>query len=317
MKHIFIVNPAAGKCDRSVQVKTDVQALLGSRGLDYEILISKGPGDCIRLAREAAETGEQIRLYACGGDGTLNEVINGAAGYDNAAVTAFPSGSGNDFVKLFDRPEAFRDLETLLDCEETEFDLVECQTDDHLCYACNIASMGLDARIGTEMGLYRRLPLVSGKGAYYISTVVNLCKGIHKPYEIELNGELITGDQTLLCVCNGRWYGGSFNPVPDAEPDDGLLDVLLVKPVNLLQIAAVIGKYQNGQYADYPHLIRHFRTNEVHIACFEDSVVNLDGEALRSREVTFRVSGHKLRFAYPKGLQYASKARQTEKIGAI
>ena len=104
MKHIFIVNPAAGKCDRTVQIKNDVAALLGSRGLEYEVLVSKGPGDCTRLAREAAERGEEVRLYACGGDGTLHEVINGAVGFENASVTHYPIGSGNDYVKLFSRP---------------------------------------------------------------------------------------------------------------------------------------------------------------------------------------------------------------------
>ena len=317
MKHIFIVNPAAGKCDRTVQIKNDVAALLGSRGLEYEVLVSKGPGDCTRLAREAAENGEDVRLYACGGDGTLHEVINGIVGFENAAVTHYPSGSGNDYIKIFDRPEAFRDLEKLLDCEESRFDLIECQSGEHFCYADNIVSMGLDARIGTEMGLYRRLPLVSGKGAYYLSTAVNLCKGIHKPYEVEVNGELITGHKTMICVCNGRWYGSSFNPVPDAEPDDGLLDVLLVEPVNLLQIAVVIGKYQNGLYADFPHLIRHLRTDEITIRCFEDSVVNLDGEALRTQEITFRVSDHKVRFFYPVGLNYRAAAKHVEETLAV
>ena len=317
MKHIFIVNPAAGKCDRSVQIKNTAAEVLGARGLEYDVLISKGPGDCTRLAREAAETGEELRIYACGGDGTLHEVINGAAGFDHVAVTHYPSGSGNDFVKLFDNPQAFRDLERLLDCQEAAFDLIECRSEEHLCYSNNIVSMGLDARIGTEMGLYRRLPLVSGKGAYYLSTAVNLCKAIHTPFEIEVNGEYITGNQTMICICNGRWYGGSFNPVPDAEPDDGLLDVLLVKPVNLLQIATIISKYQSGQYARYPDLIRHIRTDRITIHCMENSVVNLDGEALRTQDVTFSVSDHKFRFFYPKGLEYIANARKSEKIGAI
>ena len=317
MKHIFIVNPAAGKCDRTVQIKTAAREVLGSRGLVWEVQISKGPGDCRRLAREAAKTGEELRLYACGGDGTLNEVVNGAAGYANVAITHYPTGSGNDFVKLFSHPEAFRELERLLDSQEALLDLVECQSGDQVCYAANVCSMGLDARIGTAIGQYRRLPLVSGKGAYYISTVVNLCKGIHKPYVIRLNGQTIEGNQTLLCVCNGRWYGGSFNPCPEAEPDDGLLEVLLVKPVNLFQVAMVIGEYQKGQYAALPELITHFRTEQVTVTCGEDSVVNLDGEALRSREVTFRVSSHKLRFFYPCGLQYRSKTRKSEEIGAI
>lgn len=317
MKHLFIVNPAAGKCDRTVQIKTAAQQVLGVRGLDYDVLISKGPGDCRRLAREAAQTGQELRLYACGGDGTLNEVVNGAAGFPNAAITHYPTGSGNDFVKIFDQPEAFRELERLLDSQEALLDLMECSAGDQVSYAANICSMGLDARIGTEMGRYRRLPLVSGKGAYLLSTAVNLCKGIHKPYVIELDNETIRGNQTLLCVCNGRWYGGSFNPCPDAEPDDGLLEVLVVKPVNLLQVAMVIGKYQKGQYADYPQLISHYRTGQVTVSCGEDSVVNLDGEALRSREVTFRISGEKLRFFYPRGLSYRMKERKTEEACAI
>ena len=318
MKHLFIINPAAGKCDRTVQIKTAAEALFSSRGLTFDIRVSKKPGDCTLLAREAAQTGEEVRIYACGGDGTLNEVVNGVAGYSNAAVTHYPGGSGNDFIKLFDQPEAFKDLERLLDCEEAVLDLIECRTDDgEIRYSNNICSMGLDARIGTQIDAYRRLPLVSGKGAYYLSTVVNLFKGIHKPYIIELNGQKITGGQTMVCICNGRFYGGSFNPVPTAEPDDGLLDVLLVKPVNVLQIATVIGKYQHGQFAQYPDLIRHFRTDCVKITCFEDSVVNLDGEALRSQEVTFRVSAHKLRFFYPQGLQYRSKASNPEKMAVI
>ena len=317
MKHLFLINPAAGKRDSTFDCSEEIHTLCKERGLDYRIRVSKKPGDLTAYAREAAETGEEVRLYACGGDGTLNEIINGTVGFDNVSITSFPSGSGNDFVKIFDQPEAFRSLERLVDCEEAAFDLIECRADGQQYYAANIASMGLDARIGTEMGLYRRLPFVSGKGAYYLSTAVNLCKGIHKPYEIEVDGELITGDQTLICICNVRWYGGSFNPVPDAEPDDGLLDVLLVKPVSLLQVAMVIGKYQTGQYASYPELIRHFRTDEIRIQCFEDSVVNLDGEALRTHEVTFRVSGHKLRFFYPRGLQFASKASKMEKAGAI
>ena len=97
MKHIFIINPAAGKTDKTTEYTAKIEA--ACRGLDYEIAVSQGPGDCTRIARKAAETGEEVRLYACGGDGTLNEVVAGAAGFDNAAVTAYVGGSGNDFVR--------------------------------------------------------------------------------------------------------------------------------------------------------------------------------------------------------------------------
>lgn len=310
MKHIFIVNPAAGKCDRSVQLKTLTEEVFGSRGLEYEVLISKGPGDCTRLARETAETGDDVRIYACGGDGTLNEVVNGVVGFENVAVTHYPSGSGNDFVKLFSHPEAFRELERFLEPEETRMDLIRCDSGDKLQYSCNICSIGLDARIGTEMGRYRRWPGVSGKGAYYLSTAVNLAKGIHRPFTLELEGQTITGNQTMICICSGRHYGGSFHPVPDAEPDDGLLDILVVKPVNLMQVAAVIGQYQSGQYAQIPHLIRHFRTDTIRVQSPTASVVNVDGEALVGRDVRFSVVPGGLRFFYPAGLTYRAGAEE-------
>ena len=310
MKHILIVNPAAGKCDRSVQIKALAEEVFGSCGMDYDVQISKGPGDCTRLAREAAQTGKEIRIYACGGGGTLNEAVNGVVGFDNVTITHYPSGSGNDFVKIFNKPETFRELDQFLDTEETRLDLIRCEAGDKVQYSCNICSMGLDARIAAEMGRYRRLPGVSANGAYYLSIASNMLKGIHKPYILDFNGETVTGDQTLICVCSGRNYGSSFNPVPDAEPDDGLLDVLVVKPVNLLQIAKVIGKYQNGQYKQFPDLIRSFRTTAIRVQCTEESVVNVDGEALGSQDVTFTVVPGALRFFYPAGLTYHSTAAQ-------
>ena len=125
----------------------------------------KKPGDCRDAARRAAESGEEVRLYACGGDGTLNEVVNGAAGFANAAVTHFPGGSGNDAIKIFSEPAAFTDLDRLLDAEEARLDLIRCNG----MYALNILSIGLDARIGTDIARYKRLPFVTGKGAYILS----------------------------------------------------------------------------------------------------------------------------------------------------
>ena len=95
---------------------------------------------------------------------------------------------------------------------------------------------------------------------------------------------------------------------PEAEPDDGLLDVLLVKKVSLLQVAAVIGKYQKGKYADYPALIRHERCTELTIRCDTPSVVNIDGEALHTDFLDISLKPKALRFFYPKGLTYRLKA---------
>ena len=304
MKHLFIINPAAGSRDRTESYSRKIREACDPRGLQYEIRVSEAPGCCARLAREAAESGEEYRIYACGGDGTLNEVASAAAGYPNVAVTVFSGGSGNYFVKLFDEPGAFFDLERLLDCDETVFDMIRCNDD----LALNICSVGLDARIGTDVANYKRIPLLHGFRAYAVSTVVNLFRGIAEHYVVEVNGERIDREHTFVCVCNGRFYGGGFNPVPEADPTDGELDVLLVEKVSLLQVPGVIGKYKNGRYKELPHLVRHLKTKSIKIICDKPTPINLDGELRTAQEVTMEVAQEKLRFFYPRGLSFAAKA---------
>ena len=304
MTHLFIINPAAGSRDRTDDYTKAIRACCEPRKINYKIAVSACPGDCERLAREAAATGEELRIYACGGDGTLNEVVCGAAGYPNVAVTVFSGGSGNDFVKIFNDPKAFFHLDRLLDCEETEFDLVRCN--DRI--SLNICSVGLDARIGVDVSNYKRLPLLSGFRAYALSTVINLFRGISEHYVVEIDGEVIDGEQTFVCACNGRFYGGGFNPVPEADPADGKLDVLLVKKVTLPQVPGLIGKYKNGEYKKIPHVVKHYLTDRITITCDKPTPVNLDGELLTAEKVDIRIAEEKIRFFYPKGLVWSCKA---------
>ena len=308
MKHIFIVNPAAGKADRTEEYRKMIDAAFTPRGLSYELLVSGAPGDCRRLARQAAEAGGEVRLYACGGDGTLNEVVNGVVGYDNAAVTHFPGGSGNDTIKIFDDPAAFTSIERLLDAEEARFDLIRCNDS----YALNVLSIGFDARVGTDIARFKRLPLVTGKGAYILSILSNMLHGLSAEYTVTLDtGEVLSGRKTMICICNGRWYGGSFNPVTDSEPDDGILDVLVVEKVNLLQVATVVGDYQKGRYRDHPTLIRRCPCRSLRIECAKKSVVNVDGEAVYTTDAKIEVVPQAVRFFYPRGLTYHAKNSQS------
>ena len=303
MNHLFIINPAAGSRNRTESYRKQIEEVFGSQNIPYRIEVSAAPGDCARIAQEAAASGEEYRIYSCGGDGTMNEIINGIAGYDNVSVTMYAGGSGNDFIRLFNDPEAFRDLSQLIDCKEAEFNLIQCNDQ----YSLNICSVGLDARIGTDVANYKRLPLLSGFRAYAVSAVVNVIRGIARHFVVEIDGERIDEDLTMISVCNGRYYGGGFNPVPEADPSDGLLDVLLVKKVSRLQAATVVGKYKAGRYKELPHLVRHIRTTSLKIICDEPSSINLDGELLVAKEVTFCVAPHKIRFFYPKNLTWENQ----------
>ncbi len=301
--HLFIINPAAGSFNRTQKASEIIHKICRARKLDYEIRVSTAPGECARIAREACKTGRELRIYACGGDGTLNEVVSGAAGRKNVAVTVFSGGSGNDFVKIFDEPRAFFDLNRLMDADEAAFDLIKCNDS----YALNICSVGLDARIGTDVSNYKRIPLLSGFRAYAASTVVNVVKGISEHYVVELNGETIDAEQTFVCVCNGRFYGGGFNPIPDADPADGKLDVLLVKKLSRAQIPLAIGKYKDGKYKELGKYATYYRTDRVVIRCDKPTPINVDGELLTATTVEISVAPEKIRFFYPKGLVWQIK----------
>ena len=307
MKHLFIINPAAGSRNQTESYRKKIAEACETRNLEYSIEVSGAPGQCRKIANRAAKTGEEIRIYSCGGDGTMNEIVGGVAGYDNVTVTMFAGGSGNDFIRIFDDPEAFRDLNRLLDAQEVTFDLIKVNDD----YSLNICSVGLDARIAADVANYQRLPLLSGFRAYAASTLVNVIKGISEHYTIEIDGERIDGKKTLICACNGRFYGGGFNPVPEADPTDGKLDVLIIEAVNLLQVAGVVGKYKNGLYKALPKLVKHYSVDRLKIFFDKPTSINLDGEQAMADMADISIAKEKLRFFYPKGLVWQAKEPAT------
>lgn len=291
MRHVFLINPAAGKYDRTGEFTQTIRA--ACEGLDYEILVSRAPGDCTHIAQAAASSGEPVRLYACGGDGTLNECVNGAVGHANVAVTHFPCGTGNDFIKMFgEEKERFFDLAELVHGEVRALDVMEC------CgrYAVNICSVGIDARIGTEVHQYH--------DSYVLSAVANLFKGIAQPLTVRGCGMDYSGGTSLICACNGRFYGGGFNPIPDSMPDNGKLEFLVVRDVSRLTFIRLVGKYAKGRYRELANLITHLEGDHLEIDSETELVVNIDGEALWSKHVNFDLIPGGVNFLVPANMAF-------------
>ena len=305
MKHLFIVNPTAGGKDKTEEVRARVSAAFASRKDEVEVYVTKAPMDAARKIEAEAKTAEHLRVYACGGDGTFNECVCGAAGKPNVAVAPLPTGTGNDFCRMFgDEKDLFRDLDALLQGTERPIDLIDCNGR----YCANICSVGVDARIGTDVHKYSHIPLIGGATGYVVSAVVNMFKGIATAMDIRCEDVHTVGKQTLVCACNGRFYGGGFNPSKDARPDDGLLDVYIVKKVNLLQFATLIGKYAKGEADQMPALIKHIRSSgELTIRCDKEDVAQLDGEALRATEFRFRLVPKALKLIVPRGMRFFEK----------
>ena len=148
MRHIFIINPAAGKSDSRQRVYRMAERLRESHGLDVECMLTKSSGHTTALVRGIAAAGSGVRFYACGGDGTVNAVANGAAGFENAAMTVVPIGTGNDFLKNFGEDAArFSDPGNLWNGRTQKLDLIDCN--GRLCLT--IACSGIDARIGRDV----------------------------------------------------------------------------------------------------------------------------------------------------------------------
>jgi len=309
MKHLFIVNPVAGGCDSTESVSARVAQAFSGRTDDFEIYTTKAPMDaCDKIRREAA-LWDSLRVYACGGDGTLNECVCGALGHENVAVTHFPTGTGNDFVKTFGAErDRFRDLRELLDGEVRRLDVIDCNGRASI----NICSVGIDARIGGDVHKYSSLPVIGGSTAYVTSTVVNLLKGIRDSLRVVCNGKLYYGEMCLICACNGSYYGGGFHPVPEARVDDGKLDFLIIKGVSRLSFAAIVGAYAKGRYADYPKYISHVRGDTVEISSEKELMVNVDGEIITGKHVVMKLIPRGVNFIVPANMKYfASEETET------
>ncbi len=301
MKHLFVVNPTAGGKDKSIAVSRAVRAAFENREGEYEVYVTRAPMDAADKVRRDAREYEHLRVYACGGDGTFNECVCGAARLENTAVCPFPTGTGNDFCRMFgEEKDLFRDLNALLDGTEHPIDLIECNGR----YSANICSVGIDARIGTEVHKYSGLPLVGGTGAYIVSAVANVLRGINRPMKLRVGDYTAEGEHALVCACNGRFYGGGFNPSLTARPDDGILDIFVVKGVSLFALARYIGKYASGKGENYPRYITHLRGDSLHIEFEEDNVINIDGEAMSARTVDMKLMPGALRLIVPKGMRF-------------
>ena len=305
MKHLFIVNPTAGGRDKTETVARRVEELFRNRSDKYEIYVTKAAMDAPEKIRRAAMDGEHLRIYACGGDGTFNECVCGAAGLENAAVCPYPTGTGNDFCRMFGpEQDLYRDLSALVEGWEHPIDLIECNGR----YSANICSVGIDARIGTQVHNYSHIPLIGGATGYVVSTVMNVIKGINRNMRISSRGFKAQGKHALVCACNGRFYGGGFNPSLDARPDDGVMDVFVIKGVSLLTLVRLIGMYAKGRVDEMPEYATHLRTDRIDISFDEDNVINIDGEAVFAREARLRLVPGALRLVVPRGMTFFGPA---------
>jgi len=297
-KTCFIVNPASGKGE-GISLVTEA---ISSLNAECEIYTTTSQGDATRYVREYCRDhpNERVRFCACGGDGTLFEVVNGAAGFDNAEVTCFPCGSGNDFVKYYGNVDRFRDVKALVSAEAAPIDLF--RVGDR--YSINVVNFGFDTNVCKEMEKARTKPIIGGKNAYSYGIFKSLLTAMKTKALVYADEELLNPDgKLLLCTLgNGRYVGGKFCCAPRSLNDDGMIEVCLIKPVSRFTFLKLMGPYEKGKHLDDPRfskVVVYRRCKKVEIKAQDGFALTMDGEIAYGSEFTVEAVQGALNFVAP------------------
>lgn len=302
MRHVFIINPTAGKGKKQPLLIEQINSTAQKLKIDYKIYITKKPFEATEIAKRESETGDHVRFYACGGDGTVNEVANGCYRYSNTEMTAVPCGTGNDFIKNFGSYDDFIDIKAQINGEPTKVDLIDIN--NTICI--NSCSVGIDAVVASNVGKFKKLPIINGNIGYTLSLLYCFFTKINNKLEFVFdNDEMIKGTFLLALVANGRFYGGGYDGAPKAIVDDGLLDVIIVKSVSRFKILKLLSLYKAGRHLEDPSfkdIIIYRREKSILIKWDKLNPVNIDGECIDTDKMDIKIIKDAFNFSVPKKL---------------
>lgn len=276
IRNVYLLgNPASGR-GRGARTLLGITALLKARGVDVVVLRTTGPTDAISLAREAAESGAEL-LLVCGGDGTIRDAIEGvvsATGVTGAtAVGLLPAGTGNDLARTLGIPVHHeRSLEVALNGAERNLDVWRWNGTPFV----NIAGVGLDAAVAGAVN--RKFRALRGPLAYIAGALYALPRFQPFPLTLQLPEDEWSGTVWLAAFASGKCYGGGMQIAPDADPHDGLLDVVVVEETSRAELLRQLPGLFSGRHVAHPK-VRIVRAASVEVHAPPQDVT-LDGELL-------------------------------------
>lgn len=270
MKHIFIVNPISGK-GKTLKAVDRIKKVCEEENLDYEIHFTEYPKDATKIARKYRFTKNII--YSVGGDGTLNEVLNGIVGTKNL-LGVIPAGSGNDFYK------------TLSKIDE-EYPVIDIgKVNDR--YFINIISIGIDAEVANNVSLMKKRKVPTNQ-IYNASLIYTFFKYKYKDIELSIDEkEQKKGKCTILTICNGQVYGGGYKIAPSAKLTDGYFDVYYVEKVNKPQLPSLINMLKQGIHEKH-NKVHKSQATKIKFKCDKELVCNIDGEIMTAKKFNVKI----------------------------
>ncbi|MBS3742698.1 MAG: diacylglycerol kinase family lipid kinase [Candidatus Cloacimonetes bacterium] len=268
----IILNPFAGK-GKAFKYIRQIESLFEEYKVSYDMVITNSPKQAIEFAYNAIEN-DFIDIVAAGGDGTVNEVVNGILASNksnevNMGILAL--GGGNDFVKTLNYPKNLEDqVQKFVSPDVKKIDVGKIEDN----YFINTLGIGFDAKVAKS---YSKNLVLNGSAGYYKAVMKELVK--LQPYflDVKLDDVEFADEILLISVGNGRFCGGKFQLTPDAELDDGFFDICVVDNISRFTIIKVLPRATSGEHVDHPkaHL---YRTKRIVVSAYEDLPVYFDGE---------------------------------------
>lgn len=304
MKTIFVINPKAGTGKNLDKRREEIIKIAERLGVEVGFYITKAVGDAEKFARlvceetQANNPGEEVRIVACGGDGTVNEVLNGIMGYENAVLGVVPIGTGNDFVRNFPDDVDFLDVESQLQGSVMKSDVIKYSGviagKEQTRYCINMFNIGFDCNVADLTQTLKTYPLLNGSMAYLAAVVGMLVKKKGANLKVELDGEVVeNGPLLLTAIANGGFCGGGVNSAPTASINDGVMDVNVVYNISRVNFIKKFPYYSKGTHMELPDLDEFllFKTCKKAVITPLDNTMRLcvDGEIVDAGEVTMEM----------------------------
>lgn len=319
MRHIFLVNPAAGGGKGHDALIEQIGSVCRERSTDFFIHVTKKIGDATETVRAMcteASAQNLMRFYACGGDGTLCEVLAGMVDCPHAELGLIPCGTGNDFVRNMTKKEPFFDIGAQLDGESTPIDLL--YVNERPCI--NMVNIGFDCEVVCKKDEYSRKPHFPHKLAYVIGVAATFFKmpGIRARISIDGGAERELALQ-LTTMANGEFCGGGFRSNPRASLRDGLIDVLQILPVSRLTFLRLIGSYKAGTHLDgdkNAKILKAFKCRTLRMIFDHDQNICIDGDVSRTRDLHVEIVPEAVRVALPRGVDLSHTGKR-EKVQEV
>lgn len=290
-----IVNPNAGR-RKGEKDWLEIARLLTNAGLEFTSVFTDVPNHAVKLSRKFIEKGFR-KIIVVGGDGTLNEVINGIYcqkrfAPDEITIAMIPVGTGNDWGRTFNIPSGYKEaIEVILKNNTFRQDIGKVvythNEKTHTRYFANMAGLGFDAMVAQKTNNQKQ----QGKGgplSYLVNLLTSLISHKSTTTNMILDGKPVNANIFSMSVAIGQYNGGGMKQAPNAVPDDGLFDVTLITHVTKLTVLRNVKKLYDGSFIRIPQ-VKSFRGQTLSLEAQPPLYLETDGESLGHTPMTFEI----------------------------